>query len=283
VFSAVVYLIIPPFINEVFEIAGSLQGYAPQINGFYQYVMQNPDITIVGDLQRNLVNFNSTLTNLTSEVFGAVSGVFGTILTLLIVFVFTFYLTIEEDGVKKFVRSVAPIAYQPYLVQKTNHIQKKMGSWLRGQLLLMLIIGLLAFMGLFLLQVPYALVLGVFAGLVEFIPFLGPLIAAVPAIFFAWTDSPWKAVGVIILYLVLQQIENQAIVPKLMQKAVGLNPIVIIAVMLIGAQIAGIAGVILAVPATTIIWIFLEDVFREKIKQDNHLEMPTGEVKDEIE
>lgn len=282
VFGAVVYLLIPPLINQMFAIAGSLQGYAPQINSFYQYITQNPDVTIVGDLQRNVLNFNTTITNLTSGLFGAVSGVFGGLLTLMIAFVFTFYLTVEEDGVKKFVRSVAPIQYQPYLVQKTNRIQHKMGAWLRGQLILMLIIGLLAFIGLSLLHVQYALVLGVVAGLVEFIPFLGPLIAAIPAVFFAWSDSPWKAVGVVILYVVLQQIENQAIVPKLMQKAVGLNPIVIIAVMLVGARVAGLVGVILAVPATTIVWIFLEDLFIEKIKQDNLLETPTGEVEDEM-
>ena len=194
--------------------------------------------------------------------------------------VITFYMTVEEDGLKKFVRSIAPIEYQPYLVQKTNRIQIKMGGWLRGQLILMLIVGTLSFIGLTILGVPYALVLAVFAGLAEFVPFLGPIIAAVPAVFFAFSDSPWKAVGVIIFYTVLQQLENQVIVPKVMQKAVGLNPIVVITVMLVGAKVAGLMGILLAVPATTIAWIFIGDLFQHKVEADNKLEFPTGEVKD---
>ena len=194
--------------------------------------------------------------------------------------VITFYMTIEEDGLKKFVRSIAPIEYQPYLVQKTNRIQVKMGGWLRGQLILMFIIGSLTYVGLLILDVPYALVLAIFAGLAEFVPFLGPLIAAVPAVFFSFSDSPWKAFGVVIFYIVLQQLENQVIVPKVMQKAVGLNPIVVIIVMLIGAKVAGLVGILLAVPATTIAWIFFADIFERKIEDDNRLEFPTGDVKD---
>lgn len=280
VLGGVVWLLIPPFITQVTEIANTLRDYAPELDAFYQSITQTPDVSLITEVQRGITSFSSSLTNLTSGIYSAAANVVGSIAALLIVLVVTFYMTIEEDGMKKFIRSVAPIEYQPFLVQKINRVQAKMGSWLRGQLILMLIMGALTFVGLFILQVPYALVLAVVAGLAEFVPFIGPIIAAVPAVFFAWTDSPWKALGVIIFYTVLQQLENQVLVPKVMQKVVGLNPIVVIAVMLVGAKIAGIIGVLLAVPAATIAWIFIEDIYKEKKKRDTRLEMPTGEAND---
>ncbi|MBI2411140.1 MAG: AI-2E family transporter [Candidatus Kerfeldbacteria bacterium] len=277
-FAFVFYLILPPIVEQMSDIASSLHAYMPQIEHFYQYVTQSNDASLIQEWQRNLSNVNSTLSNVTSSLFNTISSIFGKVATIIFVLVITFYMTIEEDGLKKFVRSIAPIQFQPYLVQKTNRIQTKMGAWLRGQLILMLIIGVFAFIGLFAVQVPYALVLACIAGLAEFIPFLGPLISAVPAVFFAYTDSPWKAIAVMIIYIVLQQIENHIIAPQVMKKAVGLNPIVVISVMLIGAKLAGIAGILLAVPATTIAWIFLEDIFEQKKEMDNTLEQPIDPV-----
>lgn len=272
VLGFIVYLIIPPIIIEMSEIGNTLKEYAPRIDSFYQYVTQSSDASITSQIQGNIVNLNSTLTNITTGLFGAVTGLVGKIVMVVFVLVITFYMTIEEDGLKKFIRSIAPIKYQPYLVQKINSMQRKLGLWLRGQLILMAIIGTMAFTGLYFLGVPYALVLAMLAGAVEFIPYVGPVMAAIPAVFFAFTDSPWKAIGVVILYIVIQQLENQIIAPKVMQKVIGLNPIVVICAVLIGVKIAGFFGVLLAVPAATIVWIFVDDFISQKKEQDNKLE-----------
>lgn len=271
-----VYLVIPPLITQVSDITQSLRTYAPEIDNMYRLFTNSADTSLSAELQSIMSNLNTTLANFSSSLFNTVATVFGQLATVIFILVITFYMTIEEDGLKKFVRSLAPVHFQPYLVQKTNRIQAKMGAWFRGQLVLMLIIGVLSFIGLFILQVPYALVLACIAGIGEFIPFLGPVISAVPAIFFAYTDSPWKAVAVLIMYVVLQQVENHIVAPQVMKKAVGLNPIVVITVMLIGAKVAGIAGILLAVPATTIIWIFVEDIFQQKKQEDNTLIEPAG-------
>ncbi len=282
VVGVVLYLLVPPIVSQVGDIIATLAKQAPEIDAFYRSLSGAQDASLLKQMQAALTSVNSSIGSISSGFFSVLTDFFGAITALVIIMVITFYMTVEEDGLKKFVRSIAPIEYQPYLVQKTNRIQLKMGSWLRGQLILMLIIGVITFIGLAVLGVPFALVLAVFAGLAEFVPFLGPIIAAVPAVFFAFSDSPWKAVGVIIFYAVLQQLENQVIVPKVMQKAVGLNPIVVIVVMLIGAKIAGLAGILLAVPATTIAWIFFSDIFNRKIEEDNKLEFPTGEVTDPL-
>lgn len=271
IIAAIVYILVPPLAQQTTEIVSSLAQYAPQIDSFYQTVTQRADVSFIGEVQNYLTDFNKSLSDLTAPVTETVTVFLTGLAAIIVVFMITFYMTIEEDGLKKFVRSVAPLKYQPYLVQKTNRLQEKMGAWMRGQLITMLIIGLLSWIVLFTLGIEYALVLAIFAGFAEFIPFLGPLISAIPAVFFAYTDSPWKALAVLIAYLIIQQLENQVIVPKVMNKAVGLNPIVVISSMLVGHLLIPYAGIILAVPAATIIWIFLEDVVKMKRERDEAL------------
>lgn len=267
-----VYAIIPPFMQQIGEIAGSLPELAPQIDSAYQYVTQRSDASLTADLQASVASFDDGVSQITSGVYNAVVGLFGSIAALLLVLVLAFYMTVDEDGIKKFIRSTAPIQYQPYLVQKVNKIQMKMGAWLRGQLVVMLALGVLSFIGLAALGVPYALVLAVLAALFALIPFLGPILGAIPAVFFAYTDAPWKAIAVIAVYTVIQQLEGQIITPKVMEKAVGLSPIVVIVAMLIGAKLGGIIGIVLAIPATLIVWVFVEDFFVQKRKMDSELE-----------
>jgi len=183
---------------------------------------------------------------------------------LFAVLIITFYMTLEEDGMKKFVKSIAPLKYQPYLISKVKRVQVKMGMWLRGQLILSLILGVLAYIGLLIIGVDYALVLALLVAVTEFIPYVGPIIGGIPAVFIAFTQSPVKAGIVVVLYVVIQQLENSVISPKVMQKAVGLNPIIIILALLVGGTIGGFAGVILAIPAVTIISVFVEDFFDNK-------------------
>lgn len=268
----VIAVLIPPLILQITQLGSTLTNYTSGIDHFYQYVTQNENATVVDAVRGNLSSLNASVAALTSSFFATLSNALSVTASIIFVLVITFYITIEEDGLKKFIRSVAPIQFQPYLVQKTNRIQGRLGSWLSGQLGLMVIIGVLTFIGLSLIGVPYPLVLALLAGLFEFIPFIGPFVAAVPAVFFAFTDSPWKALVVVVFYLILQQLENQVLVPKIMQRALGLSPIVILTAVLIGAKIAGLPGILLAVPAVTILWIFVEDIVRQKMEADNTLE-----------
>ena len=118
------------------------------------------------------------------------------------------------------------------------------------------------------LGVKYALVLALLAFLGEFIPYLGPVLAALPAILVAFIDSPLKALFVFIIFVIIQQVENHILVPKIMQKAVGLNPLISILALLIGARLGGVMGVILAIPITTAIIVIISEIFTKDIKTD---------------
>jgi predicted PurR-regulated permease PerM len=208
-------------------------------------------------------NVESTL----SGVFSTVTGVFGGIFSFVLVLVMTFYMVSQEDPLKKIFRNVVPDEYVPYLTQLFKKMRLKLGAWLRGQIALSAIIGLLVFLGLFALDVRYAAVLGLLAAMMEFVPYLGPVFSAIPALLLAFSDGGMvKFVAVLIMYIIVQQMENHLLVPKVMQRAVGLNPIISIVALLIGAQLAGLVGVLLAIPVATALSVFLRDVFT-KAKQ----------------
>jgi len=115
------------------------------------------------------------------------------------------------------------------------------------------------------LGVKYALTLALVAALFEIIPYIGPILAAIPAVILAFLQAPFLALLVILLYIVIQQLENYVIYPQVMKKTVGLNPVVIIIVMLMGAKLAGILGIILAVPVAAAVAEFLKDLQKKEI------------------
>ncbi|MFA6027765.1 MAG: AI-2E family transporter [Patescibacteria group bacterium] len=272
----VITLFVPPVINEISNLTNDLPTYIEKLQGILENVQKaGAQYGLTADADKIFNSISSAVTGLSSGIFNAATGFVGGLLAFIAIMVIIFYMTVQEEGIKNFIQSVVPAHYQPYIIQKINRIQHKLGSWLWGQVLLMFIIGIITAIALKIIGVPYVLVLAIFAGLCEFIPIVGPIVSAVPAVLFALADagsSPVKPILVIIVYIVIQQIENQFLVPKIMNKAVGLNPIVVIITILIGAQIGGIFGVILAVPAATIISIFLEDFLQSKRDEANKLE-----------
>src|SRR6056297_730186 len=122
-------------------------------------------------------------------------------------------------------------------------------------------VGLLIFIGLSLLNIQYAIVLGLLAALFEFIPYVGPILAAIPAVLIAFIKGPIFALLALALYILIQQVENYILAPQIMKRAVALNPIVVIIVLLIGYKMGGFIGVILAVPVTVFAIEISKEVF----------------------
>jgi len=246
----------------------NLADQAKQLATYFPEIMERIGVSVQewwgeykigGDMQALLNSISNNLTQATSGIFATIINIFGGLFSTIMVLVISFYLAVQEKGVKRFVVSLIPDEHQHYTSDLIERIQIKIGSWLRGQLLLMLIIGTLTYIGLSFMGVEYALTLALIAGILELIPYVGPVIAAVPAVGLAFLQSPPLALLVLLLYVVIQQLENYIIVPQVMKKAVGLNPIIIIIVMLIGAKLAGVLGVILAVPLTAAIAEFFKD------------------------
>ena len=183
--------------------------------------------------------------------------------SVFIILVLAFYLVVEEATVSKYFRRLAPIEMQPYMAHLMEKLQRKIGEWLRGQLLLCLIIGVVVYLVLSFLGVKYALVLALIAGLLEVIPYIGPIIAVVPAFIIAFAQAPFLGFSVLLSYIILQQIENHFIVPKIMQRVTGLNPIISILALLVGVKVAGLIGAMFAIPIAMMGVVILEDLFQD--------------------
>ena len=186
-----------------------------------------------------------------------IGNFFSGLLTIFLIMVITFYMVSEEQSMKKLIISLAPAHWRERALEISDQVQKKMGHWLIGQVFLCFVIFLFTYVALTILGVKYALLLSLVAGLAEAIPYLGPIFSAVPAIFVALTQSTLLAVLVAIMYLLIQQIENSVLVPTVMRQAVGLDPIISIIVLLVGYQLGGVLGAILAIPLATAIGVVI--------------------------
>lgn len=175
------------------------------------------------------------------------------------VFILSFYLSINRDGVEKFLRAVLPLSWEEYAVDIYLRVRRKMGLWLQGQMLLSLVVGIATFIGLLILNVDFSLVLGIMAGLLEMVPIVGPVFTGVLAFLVAISDSWTLGISVIILFAVIQQMESHLLVPVVMRKTTGLHPVVVVISLLAGSQLGGFIGLILAVPSAVIIQEFIED------------------------
>lgn len=177
-------------------------------------------------------------------------GVFSNILALLTVGTFTFYFLLERRNLKEIMTGFLGRSMGDRVFSVLMEIERRLGSWVLGELCLMLFVGLLSYGGLYFLRIEYALPLAILAGLLEIVPTIGPTLSAVPAILVALASSPspFLALSVIALYIIVQQVENNLLVPLVMRRSVGIPPILTILALMIGGRFGGIAGAVLAVP-----------------------------------
>jgi predicted PurR-regulated permease PerM len=178
--------------------------------------------------------------------------VFNHIVAIVSVLVFTLYLLLERNRVGQLIEKYMPEAEAKKIESIMEDVEERLGAWARGQAVLMITIGILTYIGLSLLHVDYALPLALFAGFLEVIPMVGPLVGSIPAILLSLSVSPLFALTVAALYFVIQQLENHLIVPYVMRKSVGISPILTILAFMVGARFGGVIGALLAIPAIVV-------------------------------
>ncbi|MGE3277915.1 MAG: AI-2E family transporter [Vicinamibacterales bacterium] len=189
-------------------------------------------------------------------LFSVVGGAFGLISILLL----TFYFLVESRGIfRTFVR-LFPEAGRERVASVSAEVSTKISAWLGGQMLLSLIIGVTSAIGLGLMGVPYFYVFAVISAIGELVPIVGPILAAVPAVLVAFTVSPTLALGVGVFFIVQQQLENNVLVPKIMGRQVGLGAVTVIIALLLGGELLGLVGALLAVPTAAIVQVLFDEM-----------------------
>lgn len=247
-------------VNGKIELPSYLEGLRPIIKRFFEGV----DVSKISNYKDVLLNVANRLSDVAGNVLNAVVVLFNGFFNTILVLVITFLMTVDERGIDKFLLSLFPARHADYIRAKSNAVKEKMGYWLRGQVALCVIVGLMVYIGFFITglftkPVEYAATISLVAGFTELIPYAGPLIAwcvALPIVanqsvmLVAWTTA--------IMYLV-QLFENNIIVPMVMHKAVGISPIFVMFAMFVGFSFLGMIGMILAVPVATGVAIFVKD------------------------
>jgi predicted PurR-regulated permease PerM len=267
--GTLIFVLTGPITAQIKDLARSFPSFYFKVNETLRNFANINSLIPQNAVNTSLMEITRSLTQAGSGVFNVVSSVFGGVISFFMLLVITFYLTVEENGLKRFISSLLPTSQQPRVLRLIAVMQHRMGYWLRGQLLLSLIIFVMVYIGLTIIGIKYALILALLAGIFEIVPFLGPLLSAIPAVFFAFAQSPGRAIIVALLYLGIQQLENTLIVPRVVGKTSGLNPLVVILAILMGARLGGAIGALLAVPVALGISVYFNSFMDEKKQRDN--------------
>ncbi|HEX5429580.1 MAG TPA: AI-2E family transporter [Patescibacteria group bacterium] len=253
------YLLVPTMVDQFQAVqSGNFVSAIQSKIGPYQQTLDRFGVS---------KSFNDTInefrSGLAGNLFRTTKGVVTGIVSFITILVISFYLTAEEAGMKNFIRHLAPYKHQTYITGLVTKIQRKMGYWLLGQLILSVVIFGIVYIGLTVLHVQYALLLALIAGVLEIIPYIGPFIAGAVTAFFAFLQSPGLALAAVIFFIIVQELEGHVLVPVIMSKSVGLNPVMVILAILIGGSLGGITGALIAVPIASGVSVFVTDIMEQ--------------------
>jgi predicted PurR-regulated permease PerM len=274
-------LIIPPAAQQVQDLAANLDeyvaGFRTWVNGLperYPFVPPGLGQGLPEQLQIGAAQMQQVLGQAV-VVLRVVGGFLGGALNFIFILFLALYMTSDSDRIRRWmVRFLAP-ERRPQAEALLGSMGERLGGWVRGQIMLSAIIGAITLAGLLAIGVPYAVLLSVIAAIGEAVPMVGPIFSAVPAVIVAFFDSPVKGVATLILYIVVQQIENAVVVPKVMERAVSLHPLAVMLALLIGSELYGVAGAILSVPVAAAISVVINEVLRER---EAHRDAKAGQV-----
>lgn len=270
IFSGVIIYLIPTLTQELGSLSKQLPDYINSLN-----LLDSPIAETLGEgALPSQLPFSEAINSLSEKVadisgnfLSVLSTVFGGALSLLLIVVMSFYLSVQEKGIENFLGIITPVKYERYVIDLWHRSQKKIGLWLRGQLLLALIVGVLVYLGLTIFGIKYALLLAIIAAIFELIPIFGPILSAIPAIAIAFIGPDGgldKAFIVVILYVIIQQFENQLLYPLVVKQVVGVPSIVAIIALIAGGTLAGLLGMILSVPLAAVLMELFNDLDKEK-------------------
>lgn len=265
-FSTLIFVVlliaplIPFFVLQVQQLAKSFPSY-----------LQQAASAIGVSLDTREIGKIITPQQLGQNAFAFAGGVFGGFFTIVSTIAISFYLLLSYDTAKESISMLFPKRFREKTSATVEQVNDKLGAWLQGQFILSLTIGLLTWLSLTSLQMPFALPLAVLAGLFEIVPTVGPIIASVPAIIVALTISPNMALIIVGLYIMIQLVENHVLVPRIMQRAVGLNPVIVIIGVIVGDRLLGIPGALLSVPFISLVVLILKNTEQSEDQELSHI------------
>ncbi len=252
VFGGMIALVAPTLVQQTTNFINVLPTYLANvgINSSISGEIAKVALTQLGAIPGEVVNF--------------AASVFSNIVSVVTVLVFSFYMLLTHDKFQTQVGLLFGESKKQQVVRIINAWEDKIGKWARGQLLLMFSVGLGTYIGLVLIGIPFALPLAILSGILDIIPILGPIVAAVPAVLIGFGISPVIGLGVAAVAFLVHQLEGYVLVPKIMEKSVGVSPLVVLLSIAIGARLLGIMGVIISVPLVITLQVLVKEYVSAK-------------------
>lgn len=266
ILSILIYSVVPLFISEIYQFLQSFPQYFEKISPFLK-ALGFKTFENVGSF---LEAFRDALEGMAENIFNVLFTIFGGVFTTLFVVITAIFLSIQEKAVERTLILLFPKKYEPYVLNIFQRCQKKVAAWFGARLLACLFIGVASYIAFLILNVKYSFTLALFAGVFNFIPYIGPLLTGVILFLIIFPTEVFKAIFVLIAFTLIQQIENSILSPVLMKKIVGLPPVLVLISLVIGGELWGFLGALLAIPLFGILFEFLKE-FLQKRKGDSHL------------
>jgi len=251
-FSLLIAGIIPPLVEQSTSFANSLPKYLSTL-GISPYISEQ----ITGQII-------SSIGSLPGQIIKVGVSIFSNVISVLAVLVFSLYLLLSREKLEDQLGFLFGDEKKKKIGRVIDRLEMRLGGWARGELTLMILVGSANYIGLSLMGIPFALPLAILAGLLEIIPNIGPITAAIPGIIIGLSISPVTGLAVGALALLIQQLENYVLVPKIMEKSVGVSPLITLLALAIGFRIAGVVGALLAIPATITLQVLASEYIYSK-------------------
>lgn len=270
--ALILFFLIPPLFSQLYRLTDTLPEYSIQVQQFIDYaearygqidLPESLRITLDRKITQGEALFLTTIDGTIDNFF----NLFRNLLNFIIAPIFSFYLMKDADVIRKNFYSLFPAKLRPRIGQLVIASNQVMSNYFRGQFLVSFILAVMTTITYLIMRVPFALLWGVIAGLLNIIPYVGPIVAAIPPAAIALFSSTHLAVAVIIANIVLQQIEGYIVRPRIMERSVGLHPLVIIFAVLVGGRFFGPLGMLLAIPIVGIGRVLLLHKVREIVAE----------------
>lgn len=263
---AIAYAVIPRVIGDLVEVVGKFD--------------KELATTWIAPLSTS-ANLSTTISKLSNKLisggtdgFAAVASGLEPLAILVTVLVCAFYLSLSRAGIESFIRLALPGTMEEPVLRVYRRSRRKIGHWFRGQVLLGIIVGTITWLCLWAVGVEQAAVFGLLAGICELVPLLGPIVAGAIAVGITLVTAPLTALWTFLVFFAIHQIEGNVLIPLLTRQTVGLHPVIVITSLLLGYQVAGVMGVLAAVPAAAVLQEVLEEVTRQRRRNITDPEIP---------
>ncbi|WP_068674423.1 AI-2E family transporter [Oceanobacillus sp. Castelsardo] len=266
-----VYKLYPLIVHQIQDLADHLpemtKTYQTMIYSLYEYTAFMPE-TVHDKMDEFFINIEGSLDQLLTKLIGGFTKVFDMVITITVIPVLVFYFLKDYDKIKKFLKRFIPIKYETRTTRIIHAIDDSLGDYIRGQFIVCFFVGLTAFIIFKILNFDYSLILAIIMGVMNIIPYFGPIIGAIPVVIIAFTttNSVKLVLFAVIGIFIIQIIEGNLLSPYIVGRSVAIHPVAIIFALLLGGQLFGVIGMILAVPVLSIIKVIMKHIFTVPVR-----------------